>query len=204
MTIANWITLLRLGLGLLGAFLINTNDARHRILAAAALFSLAVALDKVDGVVARRFQCCTDFGRILDTSVDKVILAVFFLCLQDLRLIPRDLVAAAIARDILTPAFRSCATSRGVDTKTYGLSYARYAIQCSSIVAGLLSVGIVGTLQSTSLKAICIGSFVIGIVFGYWTLCNLLVQHWRDVIDQKTEVGMDDGTHGTYGHKKQQ
>lgn len=182
MTIANWVTLLRFIIAMAGAFLLGDGQAQGCARVATALFVLAIALDKVDGVVARKFDCCTAFGKFFDTALDKIVLAVYFLCLLDLKIVNRHLVAAALVRDMLTQGFRSYAESRAVFTGTDALSYTRYVIQCTAVISGLLSVGFTGTSQAGPLRQLSVLSFVTGVALGYWTLLNLLARHWREVV----------------------
>lgn len=69
-TIPNGLTLLRLIMGGISLWLI----ARHRLGSAMALFTVAWALDAVDGLIARRFNQATSFGFIFDKVVDRTLL----------------------------------------------------------------------------------------------------------------------------------
>lgn len=181
MTVANWITLLRLIIALTGAFLLGDGESPTGAKVTTALFVLAIALDKLDGMVARRLNCRTTFGEVFDTATDKIIFTVYFLCLLDWKIVDRNLVALAVIRDMLTQAFRSYAVSRSVFVKTYVLSYARYIIQCLAVVSGLLSAGLMRTYQTDLLRQMSVLCFVVGVVLGYVTLWNLVAQHWKEV-----------------------
>jgi len=182
MNVANWITLLRFLVAMSAAVLLRDGHELVWVRTSTALFVLAIVLDKVDGMVARRFDCCSRFGKFFDTALDKIILAVFFLCLTDLNVINRNMVAAALIRDMLTQSFRSYADSLGVSTRTDRLSYTRYIVQCAAVVSGLLFIGIKFTAQADLLRQLSVISFSIGLGLGYWTLFRLVYRHWWQVV----------------------
>lgn len=67
----------------------------------AALLVLAGLTDKLDGVLARRYQQETEWGRILDPLADKVGIAAVALVMLSLRDVPVWFVIALIVRDLL-------------------------------------------------------------------------------------------------------
>lgn len=182
MTSANWITLLRFAIALTGAFLVGDEKNSGWIRIATALFVIALILDKLDGVVARRFNCCTSFGKFFDTAVDKIILAVFFLCLLGLGIIDKNLVIAALVRDMLTQAFHSYAESQNILLKTHNVSYIRHLLQCLSVISGLLSVVLGETQQAGLFRQLSLFSFIAGLALGYLILLNIISRHWREVL----------------------
>lgn len=181
MTPASWVTLIRLLMALAGAFMLKAAEPYHGIKLATCLFIFSIILDKLDGVIARRFDCCTAFGKQFDITADKIVLAIFFLCLMDLRVISRHLVAASFTRDLLTQGFRSFASSRGVILRTYGLSKAQYVIHCVAIASGLLYFVFIETGAAELLRRASNVCFVLGLALGCWVLGSLIVHHRREV-----------------------
>jgi CDP-diacylglycerol--glycerol-3-phosphate 3-phosphatidyltransferase len=182
MTPANWITLFRLLLALIGAFILSVNEPPDQAKFSAALFILSISLDKLDGMIARKYNCCANFGEKFDIAADKIIVAVFFLCLLDLRIISRHLMAALLIRDLLTQAFRNYALSKGIALRTYRLSKIQYIIQCISIATGILSFAYLRMNLTNPLRRASIVCFVTGLALGYLVLWNLVVQHGREVL----------------------
>lgn len=177
---ANGITLIRLGIALIAISLV-----KHTIEISLVLFLIAVLLDKVDGVVARKLHCVTDLGKFMDTVVDKIVLGAFFICLLDLRVIGLSLVVAAIARDMIVQGFRCYAASRAIFVRTYGLSDTRYIIQIASIVTGLLSVSVWGenlVKRTELLSYLSVGLFVLGLGLGLSSLILILRNHQGEVM----------------------
>ena len=109
MTTANWISLARIFLVPLFAWLLlvyfRTSD-KSWYWAAVAVFGLAAASDGIDGYVARRFNQQTRLGAILDPIGDKLLLltALSFFTLVDQTLLPRIpfwVLGVLLGRDLL-------------------------------------------------------------------------------------------------------
>jgi phosphatidylglycerophosphate synthase len=181
-TSASWITLLRLLIALIGAFMLSAGKPPDHVKFTTVLFIISVSMDKLDGIVARKYNCCTTFGKHFDMAADKITLTVFFLCLLDLKVINRHLVAAALIRDLLTHAFRNYAASKGIFITTYSGSKARYFIECMAITAGLSSFVFLEVNLANPLRQVSIVCFVVGLVLGYLTFWTLIMHHWREVI----------------------
>jgi phosphatidylglycerophosphate synthase len=179
MTLASWVTLLRLLIALTGAFTLRAFEPYSGINLVTSLFIISIVLDKLDGVIARKFDCCTDFGKRFDIAADKIILAVFFLCLMDLKVISRHLLAASFTRDLLTQAFRSYASSKGIILRNYNLSKVQYVIQCVAVASGLSSFISLGTSAAGLLRQVSVLCFVFGLVSGCLVLGRLIVHYRR-------------------------
>lgn len=74
--VANIITVVRIFLAPAFVWLLFADDHEFGVLRylAAGLFILAIATDSVDGLLARRQNLITDFGKILDPIADKVLI----------------------------------------------------------------------------------------------------------------------------------
>jgi len=73
--------------------------ANHQLVTSIALFGVAALSDAADGFLARRFGWRSELGAVLDPAADKLLLATVFITLAYLKLVPRWLMAAAVARD---------------------------------------------------------------------------------------------------------
>jgi CDP-diacylglycerol--glycerol-3-phosphate 3-phosphatidyltransferase len=94
------------------------------------IIALAALTDKLDGVLARRFNEITEWGKILDPLADKIGVAAVALVLLWLGEIPLWFVVALLVRDLLIFA-------GGVYVK------ARYGIVSASNLLGKWTIGIV-------------------------------------------------------------
>ena len=77
------------------------------------LFVLAAATDYVDGEIARRYSLVTDFGKLMDPLVDKIMTTAAFVCLVPLRAIPAWVAIVVITREFLITGLRLLAVSQG-------------------------------------------------------------------------------------------
>lgn len=109
---ANRLTLSRLGLTIL--FLLALNSQwQYGHTAALILFVVAGATDFVDGEIARRYESITNFGKLMDPLVDKIMIAAAFISLVPLKAIPAWAATIVVARDFLITGLRLLASSKG-------------------------------------------------------------------------------------------
>jgi CDP-diacylglycerol---glycerol-3-phosphate 3-phosphatidyltransferase len=109
---ANRLTLGRLGLTILFVIALNSTWEFGRT-AALILFIVAGITDFFDGEIARRYQFVTNFGRLMDPLVDKIMIAAAFISLVPLKAIPAWAATIVVARDFLITGLRLMASSKG-------------------------------------------------------------------------------------------
>ncbi len=109
---ANRLTLSRLGLTILFTMALNS-EWRFGHTLALVLFIIAGITDYVDGEIARRYHSITDFGKLMDPLVDKVMIAAAFISLVPLTAIPAWAATIVVARDFLITGLRLLASSKG-------------------------------------------------------------------------------------------
>lgn len=114
MTLANRITVGRMGLSLVIFALIITNRLWAELLA---LFLLTIASisDGVDGAIARRTMTTTPFGAIADPYADKILVMAVFLAFASLRelAIPLWAVFLILLRELTISTLRVLAALNG-------------------------------------------------------------------------------------------
>jgi CDP-diacylglycerol--glycerol-3-phosphate 3-phosphatidyltransferase len=114
MTLANQLTLLRIGLALaMFMALVQRSPVLH--LAALIMFIAAVITDWIDGYVARATNSVSAFGKVADPIADKILVIGAFIALihtRELR-IPLWGVFLIVARDLLIGGVRVLARSPG-------------------------------------------------------------------------------------------
>jgi CDP-diacylglycerol--glycerol-3-phosphate 3-phosphatidyltransferase len=109
---ANRLTLSRLFLTVAFVAALNSSLAYART-SALALFIVAGLTDFADGEVARRYGVITNFGKLMDPLVDKIMMAAGFISLVPLKVIPAWAAVAVVARDFLITGLRLMATAKG-------------------------------------------------------------------------------------------
>jgi CDP-diacylglycerol--glycerol-3-phosphate 3-phosphatidyltransferase len=109
---ANRLTISRLILTVLFVATLNWDWAYGRT-AALIIFLVAGVTDFVDGEIARRYGEVTNFGKLMDPLVDKIMMAAAFISLVPLGAIPAWAATTMVARDFLITGLRLMASARG-------------------------------------------------------------------------------------------
>ncbi len=87
------------------------------------LFIIASVTDYLDGKIARRRNLVTDFGKLMDPLVDKIMIAAAFICLVSTHIddpekargaFPAWVAIVIISREFLITGLRLLAASKGV------------------------------------------------------------------------------------------
>ena len=140
----NTLTVLRLGL--IPVFvLLMVEPTRLMINAAIVVFVAAALTDWADGLIARRYQLISDFGKLLDPVADKILVMSALVMLVAQRSdsfgepwVPGWMVVLILAREIWVTGIRAVAASAG---KVMAAGYAgklKSVLQMAAIVALLL------------------------------------------------------------------
>jgi CDP-diacylglycerol--glycerol-3-phosphate 3-phosphatidyltransferase len=113
-------------------FLLSNSPRDHTI--AFALFGGAVVTDMLDGYLARRLNCVTDFGKVMDPLADKVIVVTALVSFTSLGVVPLWMVLAIVGRELLIMGFRAVAAARGIYIYATTLAKWKTALQMAAIV----------------------------------------------------------------------
>ena len=109
---ANRLTLGRLVMTVLFVITLSTSWSYARSVALI-LFALAGISDYWDGEIARRYGIVTNFGKLMDPLVDKVMMSAAFICLVPVGAVPAWVATIVVARDFLITGLRLLASSEG-------------------------------------------------------------------------------------------
>src|SRR2546426_3401773 len=109
---ANRITLGRLALIVLFVGLLSSSWQYART-AALVIFLIAGLTDFIDGEIARRYGVITNFGKLMDPLVDKILVAAAFISLVPLKAVPAWAATTVVARDFLITGLRMMASAKG-------------------------------------------------------------------------------------------
>lgn len=109
---ANRLTLSRLVFTILFVIALGSSW-RYAHVAALVLFVVASVTDLADGEVARRYAAVTNFGKLMDPLVDKIMIASAFICLVGIGAVPAWAAVAVVGRDFLITGLRLMASARG-------------------------------------------------------------------------------------------
>jgi CDP-diacylglycerol--glycerol-3-phosphate 3-phosphatidyltransferase len=109
---ANRLTLSRLLLTIFFVAALNSTWQYGRT-SALVIFLVAGATDFVDGEIARRYAWVTNFGKLMDPLVDKIMMAAAFISLVPLKAVPAWAATTVVARDFLITGLRLMASAKG-------------------------------------------------------------------------------------------
>ena len=112
MNLANRLTVARLFFTFFFVLVLCTGWAYGKTMGLA-LFLVAGITDYADGKIARHFNMITDFGKLMDPLVDKIMIAAAFICLVPLHAMPAWAVVIIISREFLITGLRMLALSKG-------------------------------------------------------------------------------------------
>jgi len=140
---ANAITLFRLTLLFVLVAMAYWASPRWQ-LADAPLLLLIIALDGVDGWVARRRGETSTFGAVFDIAVDRVVEAVLWLVLAHLGMVPIWVAIVFITRGVIVDAVRYGKVAGGESVFSMRSRIGRF------LVASRFMRGFYGTLKATT------------------------------------------------------
>jgi CDP-diacylglycerol--glycerol-3-phosphate 3-phosphatidyltransferase len=138
---ANRLTLSRLLLTIL--FVVALESAwPYARTAALIIFLIAGLTDFIDGEVARRYGIVTNFGKLMDPLVDKIMMAAAFISLVPLQAVPAWAATTVVARDFLITGLRLMASAKGEILPAERLGKQKTSWQVITIIffLGLLSI----------------------------------------------------------------
>jgi CDP-diacylglycerol--glycerol-3-phosphate 3-phosphatidyltransferase len=148
---ANRITLSRLLLTVLFVIALNSSWNYART-AALVIFIIAGLTDFIDGEIARRYGVITNFGKLMDPLVDKIMVAAAFISLVPLKAVPAWAATTIVARDFLITGLRLMASAKGQVLPAESLGKQKTSWQIVTIIffLALLSIAELRYTNETS------------------------------------------------------
>ena len=141
--VPNVLTLLRLVLSCVLFVMIALGP--QFMIAALVLFIVTALTDFVDGWWARKFNQCTQFGRIMDPFADKILICGTFIFLSarpemqaDWRLFQPWMAVVIMGREMLVTAIRGFMEQKGIDFRAKWAGKIKMGFQCVACAAGCL------------------------------------------------------------------
>jgi len=106
------------------------------------VFLLAGLSDYADGQIARRYSLITDFGKLMDPLMDKIMIASAFICLVGFKAIPPWVVVLIVSREFAITGLRLLALTNGKLLAAESLGKHKTAWQIITIIFFLLMLSI--------------------------------------------------------------
>lgn len=181
MNVPNQLTLFRLCLTLPFVAALSVNFPGAKTIALI-LFLVGSFTDYADGVIARKYQLITDFGRLMDPLVDKILTVSAFICLVALHLLPAWAAIVIVSREFLITGLRLIAASQGKVVSAEKLGKHKTAWQMITIVYFLVVLAIAELGGADwSAKLSVLGNVLIGVTVFLTLLSGIsyLAKHWE-------------------------
>jgi len=138
--IPNSLTLCRLVLVPIFVWMIFFAPFEFHYFWATIIFILASITDYFDGLLARRLQVTTNFGKLMDPLADKILVsaALIALTLPDINLITVPVVIIILIREIIITFFRYYLASRKIIVPARILGKIKTVLQLTGIITALV------------------------------------------------------------------
>ena len=85
----------------------------HRVTIATLFFLIASLTDFLDGYIARKLELVSDFGKLMDPLVDKILTSAVFIILSKENVVPAWITITIISREFLVTGLRLIASNQG-------------------------------------------------------------------------------------------
>ncbi len=190
MNLPNRLTIARFFLTLGFVFLLSVDWPYSHTLALL-LFIAGSATDYADGYIARRDGLVTDFGKLMDPLVDKIMITGAFICLVG-RCIPAWAVVVIISREFLITGLRLLAASKGTVLPAEAIGKHKTGWQIATVIFFLLILaarefhGLGLSREMLDRIQLEIGTPLIGVALGL-TLYSGVGYLWKNRTLLKTE-----------------
>ena len=104
------------------------------------LFLVASLTDLFDGMIARKLQVVSEFGKFMDPLADKILVNSTFITLNILDVMPIWITAIVILRDIVITLLRWIMLANGASMNTSQLAKLKTTFQYISMYVGLVFI----------------------------------------------------------------
>ncbi len=149
---------------------------------AAAVFIVACLTDIFDGVLARKYNSVSNFGKLMDPMADKLLVLAALIVLLDCSKIHALVVVVLLAREFIISAFRLIAAEKGVVIAAGWTGKVKTLTQ--DIGIGLMLLGASGALSGL-LDLIGRIILYVSVVFSVISCVEYIVKNKKVISDLK-------------------
>ncbi len=141
MNLPNKLTILRIVLIPFFVFFMLTEIVPYTFWIAEIIFIVASLTDTADGMIARKYNLITNFGKFMDPLADKMLVSSAFICLVALQRIPAWIVIVIIGREFIISGFRLVASDNGIVIAASYWGKFKTTFQMLAIIVLILNLG---------------------------------------------------------------
>ena len=155
------------------------------------VYVIASITDYLDGIIARKKNIVTRFGKLMDPLADKILVAAGFIMLTGVGVVPAWVTVIVVGRDFLLNTLRMFGTEAGETISAGIYGKIKTAFQMLTIVLGILDVqgvfafietGRVMTFGTLLLNVGFSVSLSVAVIFTLWSCIDYFAKY-RKYID---------------------
>ena len=198
MNLPNKLTMLRVVLvPFFVFFLLNEPGHAYFKWIALIIFAIASITDMFDGMIARKYNLITNFGKFADPLADKMLVCSALVCLSVLSWVPTWMTLVIIVREFIISGFRLVAAEQGKVIAASWWGKWKTAVTMIAVIIQLILVnpmGIPGGYSGNNDPASASSFYVYSCVFAqvlFWIATVLTVVSLVDYIVKNKEVLAD-------------
>jgi len=142
--------------------------------------------DFLDGQIARRCHCESDFGRLMDPLADKIFIVATFVMMADYGIIPAWIVVVVLSREFMVTGLRLLAVSEGVVIAADKSGKFKTVFQmCSLIIAGAGWVKLFGfDIFEPRIWCIWYGIMLLVVFFTLYSGISYFVRNYKLIVNK--------------------
>lgn len=144
------------------------------------IFCAASFTDYLDGMLARRWNQVSTFGKFMDPLADKLLVCSALICMVELRLLPAWAALLVVSREFIISGFRLIAAEQGVVIAASMWGKAKTVSQMACIIALLIPAG--EAVPETAKQLLIILMSALTII----SLADYLIKN-RRILEERTE-----------------
>jgi len=114
---------------------------------ALAIFVVATFTDYLDGVIARKYNLATNFGRLMDPLADKLLVMAAYVAFVELDYFPAWVVCVILAREFMVTGLRQIAVEQGRVLQADRWGKNKTIAQMFTACATLAAIGVRDTMR---------------------------------------------------------
>lgn len=138
MNLPNKLTVARFLLTFVFVAVLSIDGIPHAGTLALILFSVAAYTDLLDGQIARKHNLVTNFGKLMDPLVDKILMCAGFVLLCGYGFFPAWIVVVILTREFLVTGLRLVASAEGIVLAAENLGKYKTTFQITAIIYFLI------------------------------------------------------------------
>lgn len=151
-------------------------DYNFRIIALI-IFIIAALTDTLDGMIARKYNLITDFGKFMDPLADKVLVCSGLICFVELRQLSSVIVLTVIAREFIISGIRLVASDNGVVIAAAMSGKLKTVVQMITVILLIMNLP-----QLSLLTNICI---ILMLFLTIFSLCEYIIKNKNVIMSSK-------------------